>query len=689
VIARTFHVFVAAVAVWQLSTLYAQPSHAPRLERPVLTAGAGPQRLPIDVALLTKAAPFDTVRSVGASDVPRWRAEGGLDDLRLFAAEGGERREIGYLLVYPDAIEAPWLNGAILPIASTETETRKTSGFEADLGPAQTVDMIRVEGLPAPLLKRFVLEGSGDREHWTLLEGEGTFFDLPVERLRQVALSFRPGVYRYVRVTWDDTHSGRVPLPRAVLARRAAGSAAPPPLTTEVGFERRSSEPGRSRFHIRLPRARLPIVALSLDVGGGHVFRTVTVSESKLIGAEVVPAQIGRGTIARVTRSGATATQLRIPIVPPREPELDLVVDDGNNPPLDLKRVVADFAEMPWIYFEAPASAVVARYGDPRAASPSYDLEAARPSVSISNVPVATWGEPRELTAPAAPLPAAPMPDTGAEIDAEGFRFRRPLPEGPAGLAALGLDAAILAHSRGPSQRFADVRIIDAGGRQVPYIIERREEPLTIELQLEPFTPNAEALRSGNGRQRSVYKLRLPYQGLPSPRLVLETSARVFQRSVQVGVERPPDRNRRETWFDVKAASVWSHADDATAPRPLTVTVGGDDTDLIVMVDEGDNRALPITAARVLLPSYRLRFYRPPGALRVAYGRDNLTVPQYDLALLAPQVMGAEAREITAAPPDAAPAPPGAQLLSPSVFWIGLGAAVLVLLAIIARLVRS
>jgi hypothetical protein len=126
-----------------------------------------------------------------------------------------------------------------------------------------------------------MLEGSGDRQHWTLLEAEGTLFDLPTERLRQVALPFRAGVYRYLRVTWDDTHSGRVPLPRAVFARHAASVAPPPSLSTEVGFERRPSEPGRSRYRVRVPRARLPIVALSLGVGGGHVFRAVTVSESR------------------------------------------------------------------------------------------------------------------------------------------------------------------------------------------------------------------------------------------------------------------------------------------------------------------------------------------------------------------------------------------------------------------------
>lgn len=685
-------VAAAAVALGAASATAQGPSapYTPRLERPVLTSGSGAQRLPIDVALLSSAAPFETVRSAGRPEALRWRAQGGLSDLRLFAMEGGGPREIGHLLIYPDTGDPQWVSGAILPIAPMERANRKTSGFEVDLDGAHAVDMLRVEGLPVPFLKPFALEGSGDREHWTLLVPDGTLFDLPVERLRHVTIPFQQGAYRYVRVTWDDTHSGRVPLPRSVFARRAVGGTPPPSLAAELAFERRASEPGRSRYRVRLPRARLPIVALSLDVGGGHVFRTVVATESRMVGMEAVPAEIGRATIARLTRSGTTAVQLRVPIASPREPELDLVVEDGNNPPLDLKGVVAEFAEMPWIYFEAPSAPVVARYGDSRAAAPSYDLEAARGSIRIAEVPEAKWGEPREMAASSSPAPPAPMPDTGAAIDPAGFRFQRTLPEGPGGLTVLTLDAAILANSRGPEARFADVRIVDASGRQVPYVVERREEPQTIDLELKPFAPTARDLRSEAGRQLSAYTFRLPYRNLPSLRLVLDTSARVFTRSVQVGVERPPDRRRRERWFDVKASSQWQHADEATPAPPLTLAVGdSEEVDLVIVVDEGDNRALPITALRALLPTYRLRFYRPESSLRVVYGRDDLPTPQYDLALLAPQVMGAEAHEIVAASDTAPASGASAELLSPRVFWIGLGIAVVALLGVIAKLVKN
>ena len=136
------------------------------------------------------------------------------------------------------------------------------------------------------------------------------------------------------------------------------------------------------------------------------------------------------------------------------------------------------------------------------------------------------------------------------------------------------------------------------------------------------------------------------------------------------------------------ADAVWQHADAESAASPLELPIRPDATDeLLLVVDEGDNRPLPVTAVRLLLPSWRLRFFRPAGPLRVLYGRPDLAAPQYDLALLAPAVMGAEVQDVAAAPETAAAPPPA--FVSPLAFWIGLGCAVLVLLALIVRLVAS
>ena len=649
-------------------------------ERRVVTVGMGPQRLAVDAPLLIHGARFRVVRSSETSF-----AEGGLSDLRLFA-DGA--RPIPYLLIRPAAGEARWNAGKLLPI----TATKKTSGLEVDLGEAQSIDRIRVEGLPVPYLKRLSLEGSGDRARWTMLAAEGTLFDLPDEGLRQDTLGFTAGPYRYLRLTWNDTNSGRVPMPRAVAARLASRIPPPAPTTIDAPVESRPSEPGTSRYRIRLPAPAMPIVALDLDVGGGHVYRRAVVAESRFEGNEARPVELGTARLVRVTRDGITASALRIPISAPSEAEIELAIDDGANAPLDLRRVSIVLAQLPWIYFEAPPGVVTARYGDAALARPAYDLEAVRESVEIAKVPEASWGDPQARVERPADAPATPMPATGAALDKAGFRYSRSIRSSAPGLVALPLDAHALVHSLGPQGRFADMRVIDGSSRQVPYIVERRNEPLSIDLAVTPASAvQAQGIRASGSRQQSVYVVALPYRRLPPATLVVETSGRVFQRTVRLGLERPPDRQRRDAWFDVRAGATWQHADEHTAARPLTLRVDTiAEKDLLLVVDEGDNAPLPIASLRLLLPSYRLRFYQPVQApLTLAYGRDDLQPPQYDLALLARRVMGAMPSEVIADEPQAGASAEDRSFVSPTAFWAILGVAVVVLLGLIARLISG
>jgi hypothetical protein len=677
---RRASVAALAIAIAAAAGLAAQaPSDAFTFERPATATVSGPQRLPVDQALLTGANPFRVVQR-GQVFV----AVDGLSDLRLFDSAG---RPVPYLLVHPAAAEPKWEAGTVLPVAAT----KKSSGFEVDFARPQPIDAVRVEGLPAPFLKRLAVEGSGDRSRWTSLAAEATLFDLPAERLRQLEVGFTAGEYRYIRVTWNDANTGRVPLPRGVAARladRAPHVAAPP---IELAFERQASEPGRSRYRVRLPAARLPIVALELQVDGGHVFRTAVVTESRFGGTEAAPMELGRATLSRVVRDGIDASDLSVPITPPIETEVQVAIDDGSNAPLQVKRVLGTLARLPAIYFEVPAGKVLARYGNRTLQAPTYDLEAVRESIDIARVAEARWGDPRRLieTEPAVSLDIGSGP--GGPIDAAAFEYTRAVGNAVPGLATLPLDAAVLARSRGPGQRFADVRLVDENNRQMPYLVERRDEPLQIDLTLTSIQSKAGDLRPAPGQQLSVYKLTLPYADLPPATLVLETPARVFQRNVRLGVERQPDRQRRDPWFDDLATARWRHADRDTAARPLTLRIDRtDETELTLAIEEGDNAALPVTSARLLLPSYRLRFFHPGGTVRLVYGRGDLRMPQYDLALLAEHVMGAPAREVTASA-DATPAAEAgrSRVISPVTFWILLGGAVAVLVGLIARLVRS
>jgi hypothetical protein len=282
--------------------------------------------------------------------------------------------------------------------------------------------------------------------------------------------------------------------------------------------------------------------------------------------------------------------------------------------------------------------------------------------------------------------PQAPAPTTGgAPIDRGSFAHQRRIPPGPAGVSLLRLDIPALAHSR-----LADIRLVTADGFQVPYLLEADDEPLRVVLPA--LTPIAAAdiasrLSQRQGRTRTVYGIAFPLSGMPPCDLVLETNARVFEREVSLLMR--SDRRGRRTAVDWETAAwgSWRHADPETPAAPLVLHLPALSSAAgRLVVDEGDNRSLPIAAPAIELRTYRLRFVRESGQeMWLVYGSAGLTAPRYDLALLQPRLSTEEAREVTAQ--NERPAS-GLEVdgRSRAVFWGVLIVTIVALLAVVARL---
>src|SRR4029079_10390072 len=136
---------------------------------------------------------------------------------------------------------------------------------------------------------------------------------------------------------------------------------------------------------------------------------------------------------------------------------------------------------------------------------------------------------------------------------------------------------------------------------------EELAEPLTVELGApRVLTATAEA-----PPHRARYAIALPFAHLPQARLVLSTPARVFERDVTLAFERPPVDPRSPPRTATIASVQWRHADpDLPAPE-LTVSVRHLNTSTVhLSMDEVDNSPLPLGQPRLLLPGYRLRFFR-------------------------------------------------------------------------------
>ena len=134
--------------------------------------------------------------------------------------------------------------------------------------------------------------------------------------------------------------------------------------------------------------------------------------------------------------------------------------------------------------------------------------------------------------------------------------------------------------------------------------------------------------------------------------------------------------------------TTWRHSDPDAPTPPLALQLPASGRDRVyLLVDEGDNQPLPISSAELLLPTFRLRFFRPATQdLTLLYGRTDLGPPRYDLALLAPRLVGTVAAEVSLDPEGAAATTTAAANPQGRIFWGALVGAVLVLLVLIARM---
>ncbi len=636
-----------------------------RFHRAIVVDKVGPQRLEVDLELLSGAA-----------------SGLGLADLRLYDGAG---HELPYLLLPPEQPGDQWQETK--QIVSTPP-TRERSGFEADLGSSRTVDRLRIAGLLPPVMKRISLEAAADHAHFNLLASDETVFDLPDRGLVHLEVDFPPGQYRYLRASWDDRATSPVPLPRSVAARLSQPRSAARPVVEPVEFEKRSRQRGMSCYRIRLPAKALPIAALSLEVAETELHRPARIAEPRLSGRTLEPTILGRAVLKRQSRGDLSASELRIPIERPMSAELELLVDDGDNPPLELTGVRAVLAPQPFVYFETKDTVPVdARFGNPKARAPKYDLEVAR-SVLPAHPSRARWqGAKLEHPSASPASSVAPVSSVllrGASLDTRAFGYRRALSPGRGGLASVRFDAAVLAHS----PTLADIRIIDAHDRQVPYLLEKEQEPLVIDVTLEAPLPSDLASLPP---RRSYHRVRLPYATLPEAHLELTTPVRVFARKLSIWSEvRERARRGNGSRWNMAEERTFQHLDSNTPAPPIWARLPATE-EIIVGIEDGDNEALPLASASVVTNSYRLRFFREADApLALVYGSPGLPPPQYDLALLETELEGAAASETTMGPEQQlmASGTAGSERQS-RWFWAVFGVAIVGLLALIARLVRK
>jgi len=494
------------------------------------------------------------------------------------------------------------------------------------------------------------------------------------ERVR-VALEGADGAYLAPRLRWrattDFDRDEGVVVPLEVL--------------------RQAKEDGYTVVELRRPNGIVPDV-LRLATSTPTYYRAVAVLDRRQGGGEE---RVGRGAVFRVElRKPVEYAEIRLAAA--RGDSLRMVIDDEDSPPLRDLRVFAEVRQ-PVLYFHLPAKAGsrtgVLRYGGARVDRPTYDLAQLSPADE-------KWGTPallaamlleRDQTVPAelrdlrpnpgfdpAPLLAFAM-HPGAVVEAGGFSHRRALhvTDSPDGLSRLRLRPEDVALARAD---LGDLRIVDASGRQWPYLVQ-------IYAGTAPVALGVSAALQEHGTTH--YDLRLPVEPLPVESIRLDVGREFIRRPFRL-IGRGED-GRERTLAQGQLSS-------GPQDPPLQIGLGGVRVvRLRLVVEDGDEAPIAIKSARAVVPEAELYLVAPKGDYTMLLGDAAAAPPRYDLAEVRDAVLSVGSAPASTGDLEVNPLRDwrhrvfGASphlVMQHAAVWAVLGAAVLVLAWVTLRLVR-
>jgi hypothetical protein len=579
-------------------------------------------------------------------------ARPGLPDVRLRTASG----ELAY--TFEERLVAPQRD---LPVLDFERIPGRESSGLIDRGKhPELVDAVTltVEG-DAAFLKPLVLEASEDRSDYREI-ARTSIFRTPGAVMTSVR--FAPNDRRYLRVRLDDRDSEPVRLVSAQLTPVAASGVAERALP--VALEAADKAGPDDVFTAELPSANLPATGLSLAAADAAFSRRVRVYESLVFRGNLTRRLVGEG---RIERSASGAETVRVPLSGLTSRELEVEVERRGAPLSVLGGTL--FVRPKRLLFQMPAAAVELRYGSPTAEAPNYDLDDALASGMPRTLGSASLGNAEDH----GERSALPHASRGPAIDEQPYTRKRPilLPPG-GGLAYLDLVGV-------PVEGASGVRIVDASGHQIPFIVESNPQAEFVPLSLSTST---------EGRVTRTRATGFDPKGSVSSIELRASSPPYFRR--EVAVYEPGQENRSPTERRLLGQSSWEHR-PGDPPALVSIPLAQPtEPEVIIEIEHGDNPPLVLSNARVQVSRARIDFLFERGdKLFLLSDHPDPSPAVYDLGLLQDALVkspAAKASLVDAPARDDVEAPTDGR---PRWFWFAVVGALLVVVAALVRVLRE
>lgn len=467
------------------------------------------------------------------------------------------------------------------------------------------------------------------------------------------------------------------PLPPPALPRADAGLGAPlesgaeaaarvapsDAATAVVPLEetRRETRDGRTVIELARPSGVVPD-ALRLETATGDFSRAVAVWDESA-GRGATP--LGSATLFRV-RGAVTAEERDVALHAARGDLLRIEIDDGDSPALAELRIEALVRQptLLWMLSGADAPRATLRYGGGRARAPRYDLAGLVPApgtaldASRAAAVEQIAGAARSGSARLGALRNNPQYDgapalafamrAGAAVDSAPYTHRREsrVTPSPDGLSRLRLEASDLTPARAD---LADLRVVDATGRQWPYLLQADAAFAWTPLRV------SRAERRGS---TSIYTLDSAAAPLAIDQLVVEPNVPFVDRAFELRGRAADGTERLLTGGRLTLR--------AERPRPLSIVFAPARLSALELrIDDGDESPLELDAVRARSLVSELFLVAPQGAYALLLGDPNAAPPRYELERVRDVVLAVRGGTVDAGPLQPNPAySPRARLLA-------------------------
>ncbi len=538
-------------------------------------------------------------------DASRTTGVAAFHDLRVISPSGVETP---YIVALP-RIMRPEMLGVV---AFKNTLNPSTTVLEFQASPGNTITEVLLQTNSGSFIKAATLEASNDGTNWRVLaSNELICRQSGTERLRFV---FAAAPWTHFRVTIDDARTAPIAFTGAQVLRDL------PELRTvaqPVTIRARTETPGETHLKLDLGSANILLGRVHL-----HTPEPVFQRAATLLNAHA--------TLFRLQHEGRSAENLGIEadqLV--RAREVELVIQNGDSPPLRIERIEATRHAVP-IVFQADAVGEWQLYiGNAQAAAPRYDIAALSDKLRDASAHSATASAVQANTAFRKTATAPDVGDVGPVIDVSPWSFQRPVQFKEAGVIVVEIPPEVLARS---ANDLHDMRVV-RDGHQIPFLAIKpggdHELHVPIVEVIDPKSPRL-----------SKWEIQLPFANFPASELLLDSPTPLFARTLTVSEQHETEQGHFErilsnvNWQRRPGQPISTfHLSLYSAPRAASIHVA---------TDNGDNARLQITSARVVYPIVRLLFRVPDTTpAQLCYGNRHAPYTRYDLQLVRPEFEGA------------------------------------------------